>query len=200
MEVLEPVLNKKMECKEFFCNLLGCSEECIKNLVACQQKVGDLELELTDAKETIRQLELLTPRPTPPKIEYVVKKDTLWIQQQIDSMNLGIVRLPLDATYRLTDQENFLNIVAWDWTDRIDYLKERFDCENFAIVFKSIVDLYFHLNQVAIIIDYKSGHGYNLVIYPDGDMQVLEPQSDGLYVWTERYEEFYSLQGAIALI
>ena len=175
-------------------------ERCSHNFAECQKVLVSFDEQLTEAKETIRQLELLVPRPAPPKIDYVVEKDTVWIQQAIDSMKLGIIRIPLDGKYYLTNQSNFLNIVAWDWTDKIDYLKERFDCENFAILFKAMVDLYFHLNQVAIVIDYKSGHGYNLVFYPDGTKQVLEPQSDGLYIWTKRCETFYSLQGAIVII
>jgi hypothetical protein len=115
-------------------------------------------------------------------------------------MNLGIQRLPLDVTYYLTNQRGFLNVVAWDWTDTLPYIRERFDCENFALLFKAHVDLHFHINQVAVIIDYQSGHAYNLVVYPDGNKQVLEPQSDALYVWTQRIEKFYSLKGAIALI
>ena len=187
--------------RDFLCQWLGCNDtECQEELYQCQQRTGELALDLADAQETIRQLELLVPRPTPPKIDYVVEKDTAWVQQVIDSMGLEIIRLPLDAAYYLTNESNFLNIVAWDWTDRIDYLKERFDCENFAILFKAIVDLYFHLNQVAVVIDYKSGHGYNLVIFPNGKVMVMEPQSDGLYVWTRRPEQFYSLQGAIVII
>jgi hypothetical protein len=162
--------------------------------------IAELSKELAEAKETIRQLELLVPRPSPPVLGYVIQKDTAWLQQELDAMKLGLIRLPLDAIYYLTNQSSFLNIVAWDWTDTLPYIRERFDCENFALLFKAHVDLHFHLNQVAVIIDYQSGHGYNLVIYPDGNKQVLEPQSDALYVWTKRPEKFYSLQGAIALV
>ena len=169
-------------------------------LLDARATIAELSKELAQAKDTIRQLELLVPRPPPPVLDYIATSDTVWLQQQLDAMQLGIIRLPLDGTYYLTTQKNFLNIVAWDWTDTLPYIRERFDCENFALLFKAHVDLYFHLNQVAVIIDYKSGHGYNLVIYPDGNMQVLEPQSDALYVWTKRPEQFYSLHGAIALI
>ena len=191
-DLLEPYFNGPVYKRKY--------EATLETLVHCNQRAGELQLELEDAKEVIRQLELLVPRPTPPKVDLIAQKDTVFIQQVLNKMNLGIVRLPLDQTYYLTNQSNFLNIIAWDWTDRIDYLKEKFDCENFAILFKAVVDLYFNLNQVAIIIDYKSGHGYNLVIYPDGNASVLEPQSDGLYVWTKRCQTFYSLEGAIALI
>jgi len=169
-------------------------------LLDARATIADLSAKLTEARETIRQLELLVPRPTPPVVDPVTQKDTAWLQQQLDAMQLGIIRLPLDGTYYMTNQKNFLNIVAWDWTDTLPYIKERFDCENFALLFKAHVDLHFHLNQVAVIIDYKSGHSYNLVIYPDGNKQVLEPQSDALYVWTKRLQQFYSLQGAVALI
>jgi len=175
-------------------------ERCSTNFAECSSDLKDVGSRLIKAENTIRQLELLVPRPTPPEIDYIVEKDTLWVQQVLDGMGLGIIRLGLDANYYLTNQTNFLNIVAWDWVDSIKYVAERFDCENFAFAFKSHVDMYFHLNQVAVVIDYKSGHGYNLVIFPNGKVMVLEPQSDNLYVWTKRPEKFYSLQGAIVLL
>lgn len=169
-------------------------------LTDARDRIDELKMLLTTAQDTIRRLELIVPRPPPPVLGYITQKDTAWLQQQLDAMKLDIARLPLDATYYLTNQASFLNVVAWDWTDTLPYIRERFDCENFALLFKAHVDLHFHLNQVAVIIDYQSGHGYNLVIYPDGNKQVLEPQSDALYVWTRRPETFYSLKGAIALI
>lgn len=156
--------------------------------------------ELCKAQELIMQLKLLVPREPPPEITYVTERNTVWIQEQITSMGLLILRHPLDIAYRLTDQSNMLNIVAWDTTDQIEYVRERFDCENFIILFKALVDLYFRLNQVAIIMDYVSRHSYGLIFYPDGNHQVCEPQSDGLYLWTERLEKFYSMKGAIAII
>ena len=163
-------------------------------------RVDELTIELSAAQDTIRRLELICPRPAPPVLGDIATRDTAWVQQQLDDMKLGIQRLPLDATYYLTNQRGFLNVVAWDWTDTLPYIRERFDCENFALLFKAHADLHFHINQVAVIIDYHSGHGYNLVLYPDGNKQVLEPQSDALYVWTQRPETFYSLKGAIALM
>lgn len=159
-----------------------------------------IDVDLVEAHDKIKRLELLVPHETPPKITYVTTRDSAWLQSRIDSMELGIIRLPLDGTYRLTNQSNFLNIVAWDWLDALPYISERFDCENFAIAFKSIVDLHFKLNQVGIVIDYQSGHAYNLVVYPDGNISVFEPQFDGLYLWSERITKFYSLSGAFVLL
>lgn len=159
-------------------------------------KAEGLGVALADAKEKIRQLELLADRPAPPTLTYTTQRDNAWMQNEIDSMGLDIQRLVLDSMYYMTNQGNMLNIIAWDYTDTLKYLKHRFDCENFAILFKAICDLHFRINQVAIVLDYVSGHGYNLIIYPDGNKAILEPQHDALYVWTKRPQQFYCLRGA----
>lgn len=168
-------------------------QDAADDLVQCSHEKAELN-------EVIIQLKLLAARPLPPKVTYIRNKDSAWIQQVIDNLGVGIIRLPLDGKYRLTNESNFVEIIAWDWLDSEKYQSEIFDCENFAIAFKSHVDYYFGLNQVGIVIDYKSGHAYNLVIYPDGDVSVLEPQGDALYVWEKRPAPFYTMEGAIVLI
>ena len=136
--------------------------------------------------------------PSPPKITVIKEKDSPWIDLCLAP--LKVVRLPLDGRYRLTDQNNFLNIVSWDWLDSRQYVKDVFDCENYAIAFKSRIDELFSLNQVGIVIDYKSMHSYNLVVFPDSNVMLLEPQNDNLFIWTSRTLVFYSLTGAFVLI
>lgn len=189
--------------KEFFGDLSGYRTkylDAIELLDACSEDKLWLARELAKRDDLIRQLRLLTTMPEPPEITYKVTRDTIWIQQQIDSMGLAIVRVPLDMEYILTNHSNMLNVIAWDATDKIKYVREKFDCENFAILFKAMTDLVFHLNQVVIIMDYISKHSYNLILYPNEKHQVCEPQSDGLYLWTERLDKFYSMRGAIAII
>ena len=175
-------------------------ERCSRNFAQCDETVAETRAALDEAKEIIRQLKILVPRPIPPTIDYVVEKSSAWVQQQLDGMGLEIVRLPLDGKYALTNRRNFLNIVAWDTTDRMEYVRDFFDCDKFAMLFKVMVNLVFRLTQVVYIIDYKSGHSYDLILYPDSEPMVLEPQSDGMYMWTKRLTDFYSLEGAIALI
>lgn len=161
-----------------------------------KHKAQQLGVALADAKEKIRQLELLADRPAPPTLTYTAERNNAWMQQTIESMGLNMKRLVLDSLYYMTNQSNMLNIIAWDYTDTLQYVKERFDCENFAVLFKAISDLHFRVNQVGIVLDYESGHGYNLIVYPDGNIQVLEPQHDNVYLWTKRPEVFYPLRGA----
>jgi len=175
-------------------------ERCSANYAECSINLKDVGSRLIKAENTIKQLELLVPRPAPPEIDYVVEKDTAWVQAQLMDMGLEIIRLPLDGNYRLTNRKNFANVVAWDITDRMEYVRDFFDCDKFAMLFKVMVNLIFRLTQVADIIDYKSGHSYNLILYPDSEPMVFEPQSDGMYMWTKRVTDFFSLEGAIALI
>ena len=189
--------------KEFLGDLSGYRSkylDLLPSLDACSEDKQWLISEMAKRDDLIRQLKLLTPRPTPPEITYVTVRDTLWIQHEINAMGLAICRVPLDMEYRLTNQSNMNNIVAWDATDQIRYIREKFDCENFAILFKAMVDLYFHLNQVAIIMDYISHHSYNLILYPNCKHQICEAQSDGLYLWTKRITDFYSMKGSIAIL
>jgi hypothetical protein len=157
-----------------------------------------LLVEKLNESKAILDKVLKSHHPSPPKISVVKEKDSPWIDSCLAP--LKVVRLPLDGQYRLTDQNNFLNIVSWDWIDSRQYVTDVFDCENYAIAFKSRIDEYFGLNQVGIVIDYKSMHGYNLVVFPDANVMLLEPQNDKLFIWTSRSLVFYALEGAFVLI
>ena len=97
-------------------------EGCSVGLKQCLRRKAELAGQLEQAEETIRQLELLVPYPTPPLIDKIATKDSAWVQSQIEEMDLNIARFPLDGNYYLTDQANFLNVVAWDWIDSLDYI------------------------------------------------------------------------------
>lgn len=180
----------------FICNLLNCCSEHESALNDCILTKTDLQSQLNTAHETIHQLELLVPGPIPPTIDYVVYKDSDWIQYQIDSMGMDIIRLPLNTHYPMTNQTNTLNVIAWDWTDTLPYIRDKFDCEMFAMHFMVKTALHFGLRHIGLVLDYKSGHSYNLVLYPDGNKMILDPMFDGIYVWPKRPEVFYPLQGA----
>lgn len=184
--------------RDFLGNLSGYkqkSERCSADYAQCHDTVVGLREELDIAR---RQLELLVPRPAPLPVTYEVERSAAWVKDTL--AKLGVVWLQLDRKYYLTDQTNFLNIVAWDWTDSYTYIRDKWDCDKFTVRFKSQVDLHFGLNQVGIVIDYGSGHAYNLIIYPDGNIMLLEPMSDALFCWTKRIKMFYPLEGAYVLL
>ena len=184
-----------------FCS--SCKKQNLELLDKWQECQGFTRTQAQDIGKLTREnevLKLLVPHPAPPEIDYIVEKDTVWIQGVLDGLGLGLIRIPLDAKYYLTDKNTFASIIYWDWIDTVKYIPERFDCENFSFSFKAQVDEVFLLNQVGVILDYASGHAYNIAIFPDGGVWLLEPQSDALFCWSKRLTDFYSLKGAIVII
>lgn len=173
-------------------------ERCSENYAKCSNEVSLLSAELANRDEEIKQLKLLISRPAPPELTNTVERDTVWVDGILAKMKVTVVRLPLGREFQLTDKDTFIDFIAWDWVDSFEYHKF-YRCGNFSIAFKAAADQW-GVNQVGIVLDYKSGHAYNLVIFPDGKVMLLEPQSDNLFFHNEHVPQFYNLEGAIVII
>jgi hypothetical protein len=75
------------------------------------------------------------------------------------------------------------------------YRTARFDCENFAGFYWSLVPLVFGVNTVGLVNDTSAGHAYNLIVDAEGGVHVYEPQ-DGVFleVGATRNGVTYSLE------
>lgn len=162
---------------------------------------------LNKLEETKQLLGSISTYPPPPLIDFVVEKDASWVEKQLEP--LGVIWLQLDTHYFMTNQTNFLNLIAWDWTNTYPHIRNRLDCDKrssmftkriHSLAFRSNINERFMLNQVGEVIDYGSGHAYNLVIFPDGNIMLLEAISDNLFCWTKRIKMFYPLSGAYLLL
>jgi hypothetical protein len=103
--------------------------------------------------------------------------------------------LRLDGVYYTVDLETFRKIIDWDWTDTRRYVLDKFDCDKFAIYFKSRMAIDFGVNAVGVVLDYSAGHAYNLVILRNEkvDWFLYEPQTDALFRFEERDTRLYSM-------
>jgi len=110
------------------------------------------------------------------------------------------VHFPMDGRYWLADKAIWQFLIAWDWTNKKKYIADLYDCENYAISFKAHCDRYFGLNSCAIVIDYGSGHSYNMIFYPDGSCDIFEPQSDAFISIIGRDKSMYGLQQGAILV
>lgn len=108
-------------------------------------------------------------------------------------------RITLDGRYYTCSKSDFLKIIAWDWVDRRKYIAQKFDCENFAIVFHAHCALMFDLNSVGIVIDWSSAHGYNNFIDNLLDHYLEEPQSDILWKLSDSVNGSYKFQNGVVL-
>ena len=84
----------------------------------------------------------------------------------------------LDSKYFLCNEKDMRSVIKWDWTDNKKYVKDKYDCDNFAFSFKARVDRQFGLNNVGLVMDYSAGHAYNIIVFNDGTVKLFEPQSD----------------------
>lgn len=184
--------------KGFICSFLGCSENCNRELAKCYTEKDTLAGDLNDANIRVEYLESLLSHPPPPELEYVVEKDTEWVQTVLADFKANVIRLPLGPEFRLTNKEGFIKFVAWDWVDQFEYRKS-FMCGNFAISFKAHADQY-GINQVGVVLDYQAGHAYNLAVFPNRDIMLLEPQNDQIWYWEDKDLPFYVLEGAVVII
>lgn len=102
---------------------------------------------------------------------------------------MRIFRIPspfqfADAYYAEADEELIQMIIDADWGDQEEYEAEGFDCDDFAFALMGV----FHQNRetaaMPIFITWVSmpegGHAV-LSYYKDGEVKIIEPQTDQLY-------------------
>jgi hypothetical protein len=106
----------------------------------------------------------------------------------------------LDGEYYSCTLADFRKIIEWDWTDTKKYVSETFDCDKFSMYFKSRVALDFGVNAVAVILDYSSGHSYNVLFPVDDVPKIFEPQTDEIIEIKNRDKRFYAMVNYVVLL
>ena len=113
----------------------------------------------------------------------------------------------VDSTYFYTDIDRMKEIIYYDWTDKGVYVKDKHDCDGFALHFKSHLEEIYGITAVAWAksielssidtgkhIDY---HRANMFIADDNNVMklyFLEPQTDRV-VEIEDYTKLIELTG-----
>ena len=86
-------------------------------------------------------------------------------------------------SYTALSMETWMAILEWSDVDRVIYVAEQRDCDNFAIALAGQVALRLGVNGVGIVLDYSGGHAYNCLLVKDTAkggcyLRLVEPQSD----------------------
>ena len=84
-----------------------------------------------------------------------IKKNSIYTidKAQIINMlkNLGFSSFAFaDRTYHYLDLEVMKGIIANDWTDKREYISEKFDCDDYALAFKSHMAEIYLINGIAL--------------------------------------------------
>ena len=89
----------------------------------------------------------------------------------------------IDRTYTALPMAVWLQVLEWSDVDRIEYVSEVRDCDNFAIALTGQIGLRLKVNGCGIVFDWSGKHAYNVLLVKDtaqGGIYavVVEPQSD----------------------
>ena len=86
-----------------------------------------------------------------------------------------------DGKYYAPSKEEFKDYADRIDSDEIDYVSDRFDCDNFAGYFKNILALRYGVNSVGKVLNFREAHSYNIVVFSNGEVSLYEPQTNKLF-------------------
>ena len=187
-------------------------EQCDKMSAAMTAKFDDFQAEIMNLSQrlTLSEDDNTDLRDSLSKyepcfdLEPLTQADGAWMTKVLSTIpgyGTKVKRIALDNKYRLCNQDDMIKIIEWDFIDQKGYIAEFWDCDKFALAFKSRCAMVFGVNQVALVVDWSSAHAYNLIVLPDEGILLYEPQTD-LY-WNindHDYQGMYALQNAVILI
>lgn len=122
------------------------------------------------------------------------------LSKYVPAYGSGVKRLPLDSTYYCAIRPDVRAFFESDFTDETEYVRQKYDCENFAIQAMSHAQRR-GMTNVGLVIDYSGKHAYNIAVYPGpAEPDLIEPQSDGFKTLNPGdHEQFKLTDGFIVL-
>ena len=111
----------------------------------------------------------------------------------VDALNASpltnLQEVPVDSVYLAASEDAWRGMLAYTGVDRIRYVSNAFDCDNFAVLFAGVVADKFDINGVGIVVDYSGGHAYCAILIVDENgglsIGIIEPQNDQFVIKTE---------------
>ena len=90
--------------------------------------------------------------------------------------------LALDREYWLLPRETWQLFLDWSRVDKIKYLPDRIDCDDFARMLDGEVRRKLKINGVGLVVDWSGAHAYTVLGMVDeaGEVSLagVEPQND----------------------
>lgn len=96
------------------------------------------------------------------------------------------VKIP-DSKYQTTTLEALHDILVRDWTNKVPYLADIFDCDKFANLLYNHLCQYYKLNAIFPVWGQTTSgyHGFNLAVVQENGIliaRLVEPQTDSIFV------------------
>ena len=91
----------------------------------------------------------------------------------------------LDVSFFIPGYEDIAKIIKWDTVNQVPYIPERRDCDNYGMHMATMASIKFGVNPFFPVWDFPAQHFYNLIISAEGQLYVYEPQTDGVWLFSE---------------
>ena len=189
------------------------AERAQADVLLFHKKYEDAMETVAALKETISVLKKQNKFSTAPKVNLVdvsgsfVEESFLRIKDLVGPNGMllfkygrdGMARVPLDAKYRLpATRADLEKMIIRGYDEDKKYAEDYYDCENYAVYMKGLIDHEFLSNCIGVVVDWASrpgAHAYNLAMLADGTILVIEPQNAKIYSLTEKSAQYSLLAG-----
>ena len=101
--------------------------------------------------------------------------------------------IAVDSKYTIPTQEGLNKLLAEVQTNHFHYTAETFDCDDFALAFKSLSNIFFGINGIGWVLNFSGQHSYNVVFTHDQgelSLSVVEPQQDATVAKTQQIDHY----------
>ena len=89
-----------------------------------------------------------------------------------------------DAEFVALPMSVWQDFLAWSRLSEVEYIAERRDCDNFALMLTAEINRRLHINGCGLVFDISGCHCYNCLLVKEetGPLQIalIEPQTDQL--------------------
>ena len=155
---------------------------CIKELVCASyiETAKFYQAENNILRDRIAELEANVPKPPAPVFPLHVRS-AAWVEGVLNIMvreagcELDIEPL-VDEEYKVMSEADFKVAIKYLGLHQLKYQDIYFDCDEFAEIAPALFGLEFGSNSIAQVLDWSSGHAYNLGIVLGG-AGIYEPQN-----------------------
>lgn len=116
--------------------------------------------------------------PTPATAEITPERlSTALTEAGVDTSDVAVAYS--DGRYFSPDPSDIDDVrLGGSVTSILPYRPERFDCENYAGLYRALVAFGLGVNAVGVVYDWSGDHAYNVVVDSDGQARFYEPQAD----------------------
>lgn len=100
------------------------------------------------------------------------------LDRAIPRLGERVRRVTLDSNYYLCNKQAMAMYLGWSAIDKLAWVRDRHDCDNFAIELFAEFGRLYRFQNIGIVVDWSSGHAYAFAMFADGEVWWIEPQSD----------------------